>query len=137
VTNITTHTLGVVLWDHKKLEEYVFPMIKKMTGIPKEAKTCFGTVKPNMKSVGVRVVEGESSVPSECTELGLCNIDLPPFLPKGSPINLTYCYNANQVLEVTVEAFEKQNRVCITRNGELSDLEVTEASADLAQLVVL
>jgi molecular chaperone DnaK len=137
VTNITTHTLGVVLWDHKKLEEYVYPMIKKMTGIPKEAKTCFGTVKPNMKSVGVRVVEGESSVPAECTALGLCNIELPPFLPKGSPINLTYCYNANQVLEVTVEAFEKQNRVCITRNGELSDLEVDAATADLAQLVVL
>jgi molecular chaperone DnaK len=137
VTNITTHTLGVVLWDHNKAEEYVYPMIKKMTGIPKEAKTSFGTVKPNMKSVGVRVVEGESTVPAECTELGLCNIELPPFLPKGSPVKLTYTYNANQVLEVTVEAFDKQNRVCITRQSGLTESEFDDATADLAQLVVL
>ena len=31
VTNITSHTLGVVLWDEAHLEEYVFPMIRKMT----------------------------------------------------------------------------------------------------------
>ena len=31
VTNITSHTLGVVLWDEVHLEEYVFPMIRKMT----------------------------------------------------------------------------------------------------------
>jgi molecular chaperone DnaK len=136
VTNITTHTLGVVLWDHQKSEEYVFPMIKKMTGIPKETRTSFGTVKANMKNAVVRVVEGESTIPAECTELGLCDIELPPFLPKGSPIKLTYCYNANQVLEVTVDAFGKQNSVCITRSG-LSESEVDVATADLAQLTVL
>src|SRR5881275_1091811 len=31
VTDITSHTLGVVLWDEKQLQEYVFPMIRKMT----------------------------------------------------------------------------------------------------------
>src|SRR5438874_700222 len=31
VTNITSHSLGVVLWDEVRLEEYVFPMIRKMT----------------------------------------------------------------------------------------------------------
>jgi molecular chaperone DnaK len=136
VNNITTHTLGVVLWNHEKSEEYVFPMIKKMTTIPAEARTSFGTVKANMKNAVVRVVEGESTVPSECTELGLCDIELPPFLPQGSPIKLTYCYNANQVLEVTVDAFGKQKSVCITRNG-LNDSEVDLATAGLAQLTVL
>src|SRR4029077_6001873 len=29
VHDITSHTLGVVLWDEKNLEEYVFPMIRK------------------------------------------------------------------------------------------------------------
>lgn len=29
VTDITSHTLGVVLWDDGQLEEYVFPMITK------------------------------------------------------------------------------------------------------------
>ena len=43
VRNITSHTLGVVLWDEAHLEEYVFPMIKKMTAMPAVAKNSFGT----------------------------------------------------------------------------------------------
>jgi len=136
VTNITTHTLGVVLWDDAKVEEYVFPMIKKMTAIPTEVKNSFGTAKANMKNAVVRVVEGESTVPGECTELGLCDIELPPFLPKGSPVELTYRYDANQVLEVTVDAFGKQNRVSIARNVGLNELEIDAATADLAQISV-
>ena len=43
VTDITSHTLGVVLWDEVHLEEYVFPMIRKMTAIPARARNSFGT----------------------------------------------------------------------------------------------
>ncbi len=131
VTNITTHTLGVVLWDDAKMEEYVFPMIKKMTAMPAQAKNSFGTAKANMKNAIIRVVEGESTVASECTPLGVCDIELPPFLPKGSPVELTYSYNANQVLEIIVEAFGRQSRVQIARNTGLSDSEIETATADL------
>jgi molecular chaperone DnaK len=136
VTNITTHTLGVVLWDDGKVEEYVFPMIPKMTAIPAENKNSFGTAKANMKNAIVRVVEGESSVPSECTPLGICDIELPPFLPKGSPVELTYHYNENQVLEVVVEAYGRTSRVSIARNTGLSENELELATADLAQLQI-
>ena len=137
VTNITTHTLGVVLWDDGKVEEYVFPMIRKMTPMPVETKNSFGTAKSNMKNAIVRVVEGESTVPSECTPLGICDIELPPFLPKGSPVELTYSYNENQVLEVVVEAYGRQNRVSIARNTGLSESEIETATADLLQIKVL
>jgi len=137
VTNITTHTLGVVLWDDAKVEEYVFPMIKKMTAIPVEMKNSFGTAKANMKNAIVRVVEGESTVPNECTPLGICDIELPPFLPKGSPVELTYRYDANQVLEVVVDAYGKQNKVSIARNTGLSEGEIAAATADLSQQVIV
>ncbi len=136
VTNITTHTLGVVLWDDGKIEEYVFPMIRKMTPVPSEMKNSFGTARSNMKNAIVRVVEGESTVPSECTPLGVCDIELPPFLPKGSPVELTYTYNESQVLEVIVEAYGRQNRVQIARNTGLSDDELELATADLLQITV-
>jgi hypothetical protein len=97
VTDITSHTLGVVLWDEGLLEEYVFPRIRKMTAIPASVKNSFGTATANMERAIVRVVEGESSLPSECTSLGICDVELPAFLPKGSPVELTYQYNANQV----------------------------------------
>jgi molecular chaperone DnaK len=137
VTNITTHTLGVVLWDDGRVEEYVFPMIRKMTPMPVEIKNSFGTAKANMKNAIVRVVEGESTVPTECTPLGICDIELPPFLPKGSPVELTYSYNENQVLEVVVEAYGRQNRVSIARNTGLSESEIELATADLAQIQVV
>lgn len=136
VTNITTHTLGVVLWDDGKVEEYVFPMIPKMQAIPCEVKNSFGTAKANMKNAIVRVVEGESTVPGECTPLGICDIELPPFLPKGSPVELTYHYNENQVLEVIVEAYGRVSRVAIARNTGLSENEIELATADLAQLKI-
>jgi molecular chaperone DnaK len=137
VTNVTTHTLGVVLWDEDKVEEYVFPMIKKMTAIPVEMKNSFGTAKANMKNAIVRVVEGESSMPGECTALGICDVELPPFLPKGSPVELTYRYDANQVLDVTVDAFGKQSRVSIARNTGLSEKEMASATAGLSEVKVM
>jgi molecular chaperone DnaK len=137
VTNITTHTLGVVLWDDSKVEEYVFPMIRKMTPVPVHVKNSFGTAKANMKNAIVRIVEGESTVASECTPLGICDIELPPFLPKGSPVELTYTYDENQVLEVVVEAYGRQNRVSIARNTGLSESEIATATADLLQIKVV
>ncbi|MDQ2867345.1 MAG: Hsp70 family protein [Verrucomicrobiota bacterium] len=136
VTNITSHTLGVVLWDETNLEEYVFPMIRKMTAIPATAKNSFGTAMANMQRAVVRVVEGESTVPGECTPLGIADVELPPFLPKGSPVELKYEYNANQVLEVSVEASGASAKVTIERNTGLAPDEVEQAAATLGALRV-
>ena len=137
VTNITTHTLGVVLWDDSRVEEYVFPMIKKMTPVPVEIKNSFGTTRANTKNAVVRIVEGESIVPGECTLLGICEIELPPYLLKGSLVELTYSYNENQVLEVVMDACGRQNRVQIVRNTGLSDREIELATADLQHINIV
>src|SRR5438270_10884301 len=68
VTDITSHTLGVVLWDEKQLQEYVFPMIRKMTPVPAVIKNSFGTADANMQRAVVKVVEGESTLPGERSE---------------------------------------------------------------------
>jgi molecular chaperone DnaK len=136
VSDITSHTLGVVLWDETNLEEYVFPMIRKRTAIPAAAKNLFGTADANMKRAIVKVVEGESTLPAECSALGTCDIALPPFLPKGSPVELSYEYNANQVLEVAVEACGKRSKVSIQRNTGLAQSEIEQAAASLGELKV-
>jgi molecular chaperone DnaK len=136
VTDITSHTLGVVLWDEKQLQEYVFPMIRKMTAIPALAKNSFGTASANMQHAVVKIVEGESSLPAECTPLGICDVKLPPFLPKGSPVELSYEYNANQVLEVAVEACGNRSKVSIGRNTGLAPEEIDQAMSGLSDLTV-
>jgi len=136
VTDITSHTLGVVLWDERQLQEYVFPMIPKMTPIPAVIKNSFGTADANMQRAVVKVVEGESTVPGECTPLGICDIQLPPYLPKGSPVKLTYQYNANQVLEVEVQAAGNNAKVSIDRNTGLAPQEIEQAASGLGELQV-
>ncbi len=84
----------------------------------------------------VRIVEGESTMPAECTPLGICDVKLPPFLPKGSPVELVYEYNANQVLEVAVQACGNQTRISIERNTGLAPSEIEAAKAALAELNV-
>jgi molecular chaperone DnaK len=136
VNDITSHTLGVVLWDDTNLEEYVFPMIRKQSAIPAVAKNLFGTANANMARAIVKIVEGESTLPGECTPLGVCDITLPPFLPKGSPVELRYEYNTNQVLEVAVEACGKRSKVVIERNTGLAQSEIEQATAGLGELKV-
>ncbi|MGZ5024490.1 MAG: Hsp70 family protein, partial [Chthoniobacterales bacterium] len=136
VTNITSHTLGVVLWDDGQHNEYVFPMISKMSPIPASAKNFFGTANANMPRAIVRIVEGESTLPAECTSLGTCDVELPPFLPKGSPVELYYQYNANQILEVSVHAAGNEKKISIARNTGLAPDEIEEAKANLATLNV-
>ncbi|MGB8169636.1 MAG: Hsp70 family protein [Chthoniobacteraceae bacterium] len=136
VSNITTHTLGVVLWDETRSEHYVFPMIPKMSSLPAEVKESFGTAKASMKSVTVRIVEGESTVPGDCTPLGVCDVDLPDALPKGSRVELTYRYDNSQLLEVTVEAFGRCTQVQIGRNTGLSEAEIAAATEGLALVEV-
>ncbi len=136
VRNITSHTLGVVLWDETQLEEYVFPMIRKMSAMPATAKNSFGTATANMQRAIVRIVEGESSLPGECTPLGICDVELPPFLPKGSPVELTYEYNANQVLEVAVQACGNCATVSIERKTGLTEGELDLATRALGALIV-
>jgi molecular chaperone DnaK len=134
VVDITSHTLGVVLWDDANLEEYVYPMIRKRTAIPAVTKNLFGTADANMPRAVVKIVEGESTVPAECTPLGVCDITLPPFLPKGSPVELSYQYNANQVLEVAIEACGQRSNISIERNTGLAQSEMTQAASGLEQL---
>jgi molecular chaperone DnaK len=90
-----------------------------------------------MQRAVVRIVEGESSLPQECTPLGICDVELPPFLPKGSPVELTYEYNNNQVLEVSVEACGNTATVSIERKTGLSESELDRATVALGQLSVV
>ena len=110
----------MVLWDEGHLEEYVFPMIRKMTPMPAMAKNSFGTASCQHAAGDRADRGGRKHVAAECTPLGICDVELPPFLPKGSPVELTYEYNANQVLEVAVDACGNQASVSIERKTGLA-----------------
>jgi len=137
VSNITTHTLGVVIWDHAREEEVVHAMIHRSTRIPASVSKSFGLSKDNLTSMKISVVEGESSVPAECYPLGICEIELPPGLSRGTPISLTYRYTENQVLEVVVEADGQQSVAALARATGVSEEDVALAAEEMQRIEVV
>jgi len=137
VSNITTHSLGVVIWDHALGESKVHVMIQRSTRIPASVTKSFGLSKDNLTTMKISVVEGESSVPEECCPLGVCEIELPPGLSRGTPVSLTYRYTVDQVLEVVVEADGQQSVATLARTTGVSDEDVAIAAAEMLKIEVV
>src|SRR4029077_18008637 len=77
VQNVNSHSLGIVTVtpDGKKKN---LIMIKEQTPLPAQVAKVFGTFMDNQVSVEIKILEGESQDPDDCTEIGTCLIsDLP------------------------------------------------------------
>lgn len=124
VTNINSHSLGVVGVDPitgRKLNRTIIP---KNTPLPHVAARRFKTYQSNQTNVRVCVVEGESEVPEACIEVGTCVIrDLPPNLPAGWPVEVRYSYGENGRLNVmaSLVGHDAQVATDFIRDNSLSD----------------
>ena len=99
-TNVNAHTLGIVA-ETASGRPIVSPLISRNTLLPARETKCYATVVDNQDRVMVRIVEGEASSPEDCLLVGACIIQsLPPNLPKGSPIVVTFNYDADGRLHV-------------------------------------
>lgn len=101
VTNVNAHSLGVEGIDQQTLRKTNVVLIPRNTPLPTRHTERFITKTENQRSIVVQVLEGESSLPSECTTIGRTVIrGLPDGLPKGWPIEVTFEYGANGRLGV-------------------------------------
>ncbi|HEX5443809.1 MAG TPA: Hsp70 family protein, partial [Pirellulales bacterium] len=104
VTNINSHSLGVVGVDPDSGARVNRILIPKNTPLPHTAARRFKTHRDNQPNVKVTVVEGESEDPDACIEVGACVIrDLPPNLPAGWPVEVRYTYQENGRLAVSAK----------------------------------
>ncbi len=101
VTNVNAHSLGVEGIDRQTLRKTNVVLIPRNTPLPAEFTERFSTKSEEQRSIVVQVLEGESSLPAECTPVGRTVIrGLPSGLPKGWPIEVTFEYGANGRLSV-------------------------------------
>ena len=99
-TSVNAHTLGVVA-ETQSGRLLVSPLISRNTLLPARETKCYATVTDSQERVMVRIVEGEASAAEDCLLVGTCIIkSLPPGLPKGSPIVVTFNYDADGRLHV-------------------------------------
>ncbi|MBC7352393.1 MAG: Hsp70 family protein, partial [Thermogutta sp.] len=85
------------------------------------------TTKDNQERITVQVLEGDAPDPFACSLLGKCRItDLPPNLPKGSPVEVTYAFSAQGRVIVTArdKTSGREARIEIERRGVLAEEEV-------------
>ncbi len=102
ITNINSHSLGIVGVDPHTKRRRNQILIPKNTPLPHTATKVFKTRKPKQPNVVIRVVEGESERPEACIPVGVCTIkDLPPTLPAGAPVEVSYTYETNGQIQVT------------------------------------
>jgi len=101
VTDVNSHSLGVIGIHAETGEQRVACMIPKNTPIPNTLKKSFKTATLGQSSVVVEVVEGESVNPANCIKIGKCVVsDLPPDLPAGSVVELSFNYEKDGTLAI-------------------------------------
>jgi molecular chaperone DnaK len=123
IKNVNSHSLGIVATDNLTGRKRNAVLIPRNTKLPVNAKRTFRTQKPGQKSILVRIVEGESANPDDCTQIGQCAArDLPANLPAQTPIDVKFHYaeNGRLTVAVSVEGTAKELKHTITRDNSLT-----------------
>jgi molecular chaperone DnaK len=104
VENVNSHSLGVLGTDPRTGRRLNKVLLPKNSPLPRTVTKVFKTFKPNQRSVVIQVLEGEAELPEACSQVGVCTIrDLPPDLPSGWPVQVSYTYEANGRLHVSAK----------------------------------
>jgi molecular chaperone DnaK len=123
--NVNSHGLGVAVKKAGKLVNHV--MIPRNTKLPAQVNQTFQTNEAGQQRVTVKIIEGDAPDPDACTLIGNCRItDLPPNLPQGSPIEVTYAFDSAG--RITVNAKDKtggaEATTTIERRGGLDEQQI-------------
>jgi molecular chaperone DnaK len=101
VTNVNAHSLGVEGIDPDTLRKKNVTLIPRNTALPTKHTERFATKAEGQRIIVIKVLEGESSQPSDCITIGRTAVrDLPAGLPKGWPVEITFEYGDNGRLAV-------------------------------------
>lgn len=121
IRNVNSHSLGVVGVDPKTERRRNVIMIPRNTPIPAVHKRVFRTHQPKQKSILVQIVEGESLSPDDCAQIGRCTVHpLPKNLPARSPIEVTFRYEENGRLALSVSVAGKDLKHEIVRDNMMT-----------------
>jgi molecular chaperone DnaK len=101
-------------------------VMERNTTIPTKRSQVFSTAADFQTSVTIHVLQGERSMASDNTSLGMFNLVGIPPAPRGVPqIEVTFDIDANGILNVSAKDLGtgKEQRITITASTKLSDKE--------------
>lgn len=104
IKNVNSHSLGVVANEVDTGIQKVVVLIPRNTPLPVVSRRVFKTHRNSQESILVQIVEGESTNPEDCSQLGRCAIwELPDALDVGTPIEVKFGYEENGRLKIKVK----------------------------------
>jgi molecular chaperone DnaK len=127
-SDVNSHSLGVKISDPaNRARKINHIMIPKNTSIPFKVSQRFATNSHNQQRIHVCVLEGDAVDPDACTVIGDFRIvNLPPNLPAGSPVEITYEYDKNGRISCVARELvgNKEAKTEIVRDSGLNDENV-------------
>jgi molecular chaperone DnaK len=137
ITDATSHPLGIIVLNRNH-QERVYTLIPEATPVPCEKSGRFAYAYDNMTAIRVEVTEGIGSTRDDVKVIGEVVLeDLPP-RPRGTPIQVVYRYNLNQMLEIDIVDVTTGNvrRARMNLRGGLGKEGVREATRNVASFAV-
>jgi molecular chaperone DnaK len=133
-SSVNAHSLGVATKSRTSAHARNITIIPRNTRLPCAGTRTFGKGKSS-DSVRVRILEGESPDAGECRVIGQCHIrDLPPDLPPGSPVEVTFAYTEEGRIHISAVAttVNLAGTVTLDRTESLPEEVVEQQAADLS-----
>ncbi|WP_442482912.1 Hsp70 family protein [Aeoliella sp. SH292] len=118
VTDVNSHGLGIEGINQETMRVENVTLIPRNTPLPYSVTRRFVTKTDNQRSIKIQLLEGESSLPDQCSPLAVAALrNLPPGLPAGTPITVTYNYDTSGRLSVNaaVEGLGDQAQIELDR----------------------
>lgn len=129
VTNVSSHALGVLGTDPETGRRRRGVMIPRNRQLPARRMRQFTTARDNQQSVKVEIVEGGDDSGNNATVIGTCVVrDLPPNLPKLTPVDVTFAYGSNGRLKIfaSLPTINKKASLSLNRSAGLSESEIQQ-----------
>lgn len=143
LTDVCPFTLGTEVvreWGDHELEGGIFcPIIDRNTVIPASRTERLYTVRDDQDKIRVKVLQGESRYAANNLSLGELMIDIPPAKAGDVPVDVTYTYDINSILEVEVKVVSTgkvEKQVFLGQQVDMTPEEIEERLNTLSYLKI-
>jgi molecular chaperone DnaK len=127
--SVNAHSLGIEVRHHNERINDI--LIRKNTQLPASASRIYRTATEHQSRVRVKVLQGEAHQAEACISIGECWIDdLPPELPKGSPVQVQCKVGADGIVSVVAKDLTsgKTARATLHRQSGMTEEEIAAAA---------
>ena len=128
MTDVCPYTLGTTVVVRKENNRYegghYLPIIERNTVIPASRTERLYTINDNQTSIIVDILQGESRLARNNLKIGEIEIEIPKAKAGEEPVDVTYTYDVNAILEV---------RVKVVSTGEFKKVIIQRDESQMSQ----